>query len=262
MCFHNIPASSPSFPKRSFIFIDIPASFVHFLRLLRFLSRRSLRRNVYSQDPKNFLGGRTFHTRRLQRGWGAVKRQCVHIDVNKLSFVTVAHHGPQRGGRPAAFGAHHAPEACLVLKHQAHGAALRDCRGQQGCQRFGEFFPLRLGRRIAFRVSRIRRDFPPPVPHQETVHHQGGDFPAQILGQRCPQRGNHQHSRLPSLFHLSKRERQERPAIALTSGLSNLAWKDKSKTRVRLVRWQVCVWRSGKLGCKGQRGAVRSNDWI
>jgi hypothetical protein len=49
--------------------------------------------------------------------------------------------------------------------------------------------------------------------------------------------------------------------MALTSGLSNLAWKEKSKTGVRLARWQLCVWRSGKLGRKGQMGAVRSNDW-
>ena len=62
------------------------------------------------------------------------------IDINKLALVTVAHHGSQGGRRPAAFGTHPTPKACLVLEHQAHGAAWDDFGGQQGCQRFGKFF--------------------------------------------------------------------------------------------------------------------------
>src|ERR1017187_4059384 len=62
------------------------------------------------------------------------------IDINKLPLVTVAQHGAERGRSPAAFGAYHAPEAGLVLKHQTYRAPLHYRRGQPGCQRFGEFF--------------------------------------------------------------------------------------------------------------------------
>jgi hypothetical protein len=34
--FIDIPASAPSFPQRSFVFMEIPALLVHFLKLLRF----------------------------------------------------------------------------------------------------------------------------------------------------------------------------------------------------------------------------------
>jgi hypothetical protein len=63
------------------------------------------------------------------------------VNLLKFPFVTVGHHGPLRGGGPAASNPHHPAKAGLGLKHQANVTPLDRILCQQGCQRFGEFFP-------------------------------------------------------------------------------------------------------------------------
>ena len=62
------------------------------------------------------------------------------VDVNKLAFLAITDHRPQRSRRPAPPGSHHASKASLVLKHQAHRAARWPLGPQHGSQRFGKFF--------------------------------------------------------------------------------------------------------------------------
>src|SRR5271165_3422174 len=66
------------------------------------------------------------------------------VDVHKFPFIAVADHRTPGCRGPAAPETNHPPESSLVLKHQAHRPPRDYFRFQQGCQRFGKFFPIPL----------------------------------------------------------------------------------------------------------------------